>query len=113
MKERRSSLYLTELILNLCIFLICAVVCVGLLLRARYLSQESRELTRAVALAQTAAETLRGSGIQTGTYTSDALCVSYACTSDGSVINADIKISDDDGRQIYSLAAAWPEEDGT
>lgn len=58
--EHRSSLFLLELIFNLFLFVICAAVCVGLLLHARSLSVESRDLTNAVYLAQSVAERWRG-----------------------------------------------------
>jgi hypothetical protein len=55
----RSSLLLTELILDLFIFVVCTAVCVGLLVKARGMSRDAQELTAAVAVAQTAAEELR------------------------------------------------------
>ena len=58
----RANLFLVELVLNLLIFALCAAVCMGLLSRARSMSQESAALTRAVYLAQAAAETWRASG---------------------------------------------------
>lgn len=60
--QQRSSLFLLELIINLFLFVICAAVCVGILLYARGLSTESRDLTNAVYQAQTAAEMWRESG---------------------------------------------------
>lgn len=61
MKESqgRASLLLLELIIDLFLFVICAAVCVGLLLHARSMSAESRDLTDAVYLAQSAAEMWR------------------------------------------------------
>lgn len=57
MKETpRSRLLLLELICDLLIFALCAIVCVTLLVRARSMSQESTRLTQAVYLAQTAAD---------------------------------------------------------
>lgn len=53
---KRPSLLLTELICGLLIFVICAVVCVALLVRADTASRRSGALTDAVFLAQTAAE---------------------------------------------------------
>ena len=55
----RSRLLLTELICNLAIFALCAVVCACLLLQSWSISRESSELTQAVTLAQTAAEVWR------------------------------------------------------
>lgn len=61
-RENRSSLFLLELIICLFLFVICAAVCVGLLLHARGLSMESRDLTNAVYQAQSYAERWRESG---------------------------------------------------
>ena len=61
MKESgsRFSLFLMELVIDLFLFVLCAAVCVGLLLHARSMSLESTRLTQAVYLAQSAAEALR------------------------------------------------------
>lgn len=59
MKTERHLLLLVEMILNLLIFAVCAVVCVGLLLRAHQISRDSAVLTHAVYLAQSAAERFR------------------------------------------------------
>lgn len=56
---RRTHLFLTELVLDLFLFAVCAAVCAGLLLRARGMSRESRRLTEAVYAAQTIAEQWR------------------------------------------------------
>ncbi len=50
---------LLELILDLCVFAVCAVVCVLLLVRAQGISAGSQRLTRAVYLAQSAARANR------------------------------------------------------
>lgn len=47
---------LLELVLDLCIFAVCALICVLLLVRAGTISGESKRLTQAVYLAQTLAE---------------------------------------------------------
>lgn len=47
---------LLELVLDLCVFGVCALLCALLLARAAAISEESRRLTRAVYLAQTLAE---------------------------------------------------------
>lgn len=52
---KRGNLFLLELICNLFIFVLCAGVCVGLLLHAKSLSKQSTELTDAVYAAQSAA----------------------------------------------------------
>lgn len=59
MRNRRSGLFLTELVLDLLIFALCSVVCVSLFVRARSLSERSGLLAEAVAAAQTAAEQVR------------------------------------------------------
>lgn len=60
--EHRSTLFLTELIIDLCLFVVCAAVCVALLVHARSMSLESTQLTQAVYLAQSAAEQWQANG---------------------------------------------------
>ena len=55
----KSRLLLLELVADLFIFVLCAAVCVALLVRARSMSDESTKLTQAVYIAQDAAERLR------------------------------------------------------
>lgn len=55
----KSRLLLLELVADLFIFALCAVVCVALLVQARSMSAESTRLTQAVYIAQDAAERLR------------------------------------------------------
>ena len=55
----RSHLLLTELILDLAIFTVCAVVCACILVRASVISKDSTALTGAVTAAQNAAEEWR------------------------------------------------------
>ncbi|MPM23690.1 hypothetical protein SDC9_70164 [bioreactor metagenome] len=55
----RSSLFLTELIMDLFIFAVCAAVCAGLLIKAYGMSRQSTELTQEVYIAQSAAERFR------------------------------------------------------
>lgn len=52
----RSRLLLIELVCDLVIFALCAVVCVALLIQAKSMSRESTHLTQAVYLAQDAAD---------------------------------------------------------
>lgn len=59
---RRSDLFLLELVIDLFLFVLCAAVCVTLLIHARSMSRESAELTQAVYLAQSAAEKWRATG---------------------------------------------------
>lgn len=56
---KRTNLFLLELVLDLVLFALCAVVCVALLLTAKGMSQESRQLTETVYIAQDAAERWR------------------------------------------------------
>ena len=62
--QHRSSLFLLELIIDLFLFVVCAAVCVGVLLHARGVSMESTDLTEAVSQAQTIAEEWRATGAQ-------------------------------------------------
>ena len=55
----KSRLLLLELVADLFIFVLCAAVCVALLVQARSMSDESTKLTQAVYIAQDAAERLR------------------------------------------------------
>jgi hypothetical protein len=106
--ERRPTLFLTELTFDLLIFALCAAVCAALLVKARGMSRDSRELTDAVALAQTAAETLRGQAPADGALESGALRAEYACTRADALIEAEIRVYAD-ARLVYTLKAAWPE----
>lgn len=53
---KRSSLFLTELVLSLLVFIVCAVVCVSLLVYSYNTSKNSTNLTHAVFLAESMAE---------------------------------------------------------
>ncbi len=64
----RSRLLLVELVCDFVIFALCAVVCVTLLVKARSISRESTELTRAVYLAQEAADMERYESYDTDGY---------------------------------------------
>lgn len=55
----RSRLLLLELMFDLLIFALCAVVCTALLVQAKAISRESTRLTEAVYIAQSAAERCR------------------------------------------------------
>ena len=65
MKERvrstRSGLFTIELLIDIGVFSLCAAVCVGLFVSSELISQESTDLTRAVRLAQSAAECYKAS----------------------------------------------------
>lgn len=58
----RSNLLLVELLANLVVFALCALVCVTILVKARVMSSQSDDLTNAVYLAQTAAEAWKEGG---------------------------------------------------
>jgi len=57
---RKSSLIMIELMSAILIFSICCAICVGLFVEADRESKESARLTKAVFLAQNAAELLNG-----------------------------------------------------
>lgn len=106
MKESgsRFSLFLMELVIDLFLFVLCAAVCVGLLLHARSMSLESTRLTQAVYLAQSTAEALRAG---------DALPEApegYRCqvnqTEDGGLSAAEIEIFWGD-TPLYTLETSW------
>lgn len=62
MRDTAGRLRIFELIFDVAIFAVCAVVCVLLLGKARQMSAESAQLTRAVELSQNAAETWKATG---------------------------------------------------
>lgn len=93
----RSRLLLVELVCDLVIFALCAVVCVTLLVKARSMSQESTELTRAVYLAQEAVET----GFEGAT--EDGYWVSIAETTCADCPNYRLYTISKDGLTIYEL----------
>ena len=89
---RRTHLFLTELVLDLFLFAVCAAVCAGLLLHARGMSRESRRLTEAVYAAQTIATGVRpawpaqdGSGL-TGVLTVSGDALDIAVYADGALV---------------------------
>lgn len=98
---RRTNLFLLELVLDLLLFALCAAVCVGLILHAKGMSLDSRRLTDAVYLAQTAAETWRSGGVpasEAGEYE-----ISVTETGDQTPLRrCDIAVSLD-GELIYAL----------
>jgi hypothetical protein len=105
----RSTLFLTELILDLFIFIVCTAVCVGLLIRAHGMSRESSELTRAVYMAQTAAEEFR-SGQAMGMVTENDLVVTVDSNTADGLRTAEITVSTRDGTVLYTVTAACAEE---
>ena len=106
MKESgsRFSLFLMELIIDLFLFVLCAEVCVGLLLHARSMSLESTRLTQAVYLAQSTAEALRaGSPLPEAPE-------GYRCevsrTEDSGLTSASIEVFWGD-TALYTLETSW------
>lgn len=97
----RSSLFLMELVIDLFLFVLCAAVCVVLLVHARSMSGESTRLTQAVYLAQSAAEEWKATG-ETPVWrggAGDGLSGSFELR-DGALY---ITILQEDGTPIYSL----------
>ena len=106
MKESgsRFSLFLMELVIDLFLFVLCAAVCVGLLLHARSMSLESTRLTQAVYLAQSTAEALRaGSPLPEAPE-------GYRCevsrTEDSGLTSASIEVFWGD-TALYALETSW------
>ena len=106
MKESgsRFSLFLMELVIDLFLFVLCAAVCVGLLLHARSMSLESTRLTQAVYLAQSTAEALRaGSALPEAPE-------GYRCevsrTEDSGLTSASIEVFWGD-TALYTLETSW------
>lgn len=58
----KARMLLLELVFNLFIFAVCALVCVSLFVQSRKMSRESTDLTQAVYLAQSAAELWKSGG---------------------------------------------------
>lgn len=102
----RANLFLLELVGNLVIFVLCAAVCVGMILRAHTLSEQSANLTQAVYIAQTIAEALR-SGEQTPDVPVGYEVVVDTDSAEGTG-SATITVCCD-GEVVYTLDAAWPE----
>ncbi|MPM00134.1 hypothetical protein SDC9_46357 [bioreactor metagenome] len=101
----RPTLFLTELILDLFIFAVCTVVCASLLVKATGMSRESAELTRAVYLAQSAAEAFQAEEpLPVGEQ--DGLFLSAALSEDSGLRTAEITIFSADGRLIYALTTS-------
>ncbi len=96
----RTNLVLLELIFNLFLFLICAVVCVSLTFYAKDISEQSTRLTRAVYAAQTAAETYKNGQTMPTSYTEEeyGLNVEIIELDDTATINVSYK-----GELVYSI----------
>ncbi|MGE4352471.1 MAG: hypothetical protein AB7D36_00100 [Oscillospiraceae bacterium] len=107
----RSTLFLTELIFNLLIFVVCAAVCTGLLVRANGLMTKSTQLTEAVYIAQTLAESDVADGEYhfnaDGTQTDGNSEYTAVCTPDGDTVIIAVFAGGDE--PVYTLRAANPE----
>ena len=75
---------LLELVLDLCVFAVCAIICVLLLIQSRTMSGESARLTRAVYLAQTLAENWKMGESDPGMAKDEELIGEVRETGDGS-----------------------------
>ncbi|MEA4955068.1 MAG: hypothetical protein VB096_06090 [Pseudoflavonifractor sp.] len=81
---RGGRVRLLELVLDLCVFAVCALICVLLLVQAGTTSGESARLTRAVYLAQTLAEDWKMGESDPGTAKDAELIGEVRETGDGS-----------------------------
>lgn len=99
--SRRTNLFLTELVVDLFLFALSAAVCVGLLVHARSMSQESGELTDAVYVAQSAAELWRA-GTQPPAQLEGYQITVQEDLDSGAVRSCTIAVARD-GRLIYTL----------
>ena len=61
-KPTRSGLFAIELLISVGVFSLCAAICVGLFVRSEVMSQDSANLNRAVAEAQSVAECFKAAG---------------------------------------------------
>lgn len=98
---KNSTLFLTELILDLFIFVLCAAACTGLLIKAHSMSRESRLLTQAVYCAQSIAEEWKATGSAAPQSDLDGQGLTQVLRQEGAVL--DISIQTEDGREIYAL----------
>lgn len=108
MKDHRSSLLLTELVLDLLIFAVCTAVCAALLVRAWSVERESTRLTDAVYIAQTAAEELSAlPGEQPGLlwFTSDGKQAENEATADYTVAITYETAAAEKGSSVYYSSA--------
>jgi len=128
---KRSSLFLTELIIDLFIFAVCTAVCAGLFIKAYSMSRQSTELTQEVYIAQSAAERFRqgediaagclyhadGTQCGDGTGCEDAAYVVEAeITREDGLRTAKLTVHKSESRKDsmdYVLTVTVPEEVGT
>lgn len=107
----RSRLLLVELICDLAIFVLCAVVCVTLLVRARAMSRESTALTQCVYLAQSAAEEYLSTGRPDDAFGDKGeYIVSMDLDPNASLRSGRITVWDKNGNLLYALPfGSWEE----
>lgn len=108
MNARRDSLLLTELVLNILIFALCAAACTGVLMRASAISRESRELTAATYIAQTAAESFGGKDgsvyfDENGLPVSEGGVYEARCSRLGETLT--VSVINSAGETVYTLSA--------
>ncbi len=110
----RSTLFLTELIIDLFIFIVCCTVCTGLLVQANRLSRESSQLTDAVYIAQSGVESMRSGQI----YQPDSVAhPGYELQVSDPVHGANGMVTyqftvNYEGNEVYSLTSSWIEGGG-
>lgn len=97
----RFRLLLIELICNLCIFVLCALVCIALFTKANALSRESTDLTQGVYLAQTAAEIWKSGGQPDSVFGEYQITIESSTGADG-LKTCDITVLKD-AQVIYTL----------
>lgn len=106
MRLNRNTLFLTELVLNVLIFALCAGACVLMLVRADSMRRQSSALTDAVYIAQTAAETFRDgrsslSFDAAGNLTDGGGDYTARCSRQGEELT--VELLDRHGERIYTL----------
>lgn len=100
-----GSLFLVELILDLIIFVMCAAVCVALLVHAHIMSTQSTDLTQAVYIAQSYAEQLR-TGQTPISDDSSPYQISVDLSDSKHIANAEITVLQGD-TVLYALSTTW------
>ena len=121
-----SSLFLIELIIAIGFFAVASAVCLQLFVRARLVSIQSADLSRATLAAQSAAEAFRGCGLLGGQEDDGAPTVWYGpdwnpcgrenaayrltlTRGEGRPVPAEILVSRlEDGSSLFSLGVKTP-----
>ena len=130
-QQSKAVVFLTELLLALMIFALCASVCAGLFAWSHRLSEQSSALSHAVIVAQSAAEAFKKNPAPEdvarvmGGAADGGECVVYYCADwrpsgredaafvlrvrfrqDGALRHAGIVVAGMDGAEVYRLDAA-------